>query len=268
MGNIVEIKNLNFSYKQKKVFENFSFNIKEGSFTTIIGPNGSGKSTLARIMFGLINAKSYVKIDNMFINPKNIKEIRREVGIAFENPDNHFVSDTVKEDMVLSLKNYNYSKEKINEKICAVSKILDIENLLDREPHNLSGGEKQLVALAIALAHEPKLLILDEALVMIDPVTRLKIYRILKSINKNGITIINITHDSEDMLMGTDVVVINNGNLVLQEKLKDAFNNVKLFTDNAIELPFVVDLSKKLQYYKIIDKIYFDNKKLVDAIWK
>lgn len=268
MSNIIEIKNLNFAYKNKKVYNDLSLNIAEGTFTTIIGNTGSGKSTLARIIYGLINSKSYIKVDNMFINPKNIKELRKKVGIVFENPDNQFISKTIKDDMILSLKKFEYNKSKIDEKIESVAELLGISELLPLEPHRLSGGEKQLVSLAIALAHEPKILILDDALNMIDSVKREKIYNILKAINKRGISIINITHNSEDLLKGTDIILISDGKILLQEKVQDAFNNPKLFTENNIDLPFVIDLSIKLLYYHAIDKIYFDIKKLVGALWK
>ncbi len=268
MDAIIQIKDLNFEYKDKKVFSNFSLNIKKGTFTTIIGPNGSGKTTLAKLISGMINPKAYVKIDDMFVNSKNIKRIRKTVGLALSNPDNQFVCDTVKEDMIFALKNYNYSKEKIKEKITDVTELLDISYLLDIDPHHLSGGEKQLVSTAIALAHDAKIIVLDEALSMVDSVKRNKVLNSLNTLSKKGITIINITNDSEDLLKGSDVIIMSEGNIILQEKLKNSFKNVNLFTDNNIALPFIVDLSIKLQYYKVIDRIYYDNKKLVDALWK
>ena len=267
MGNIVEIKHLNFSFGEKRVFDDFSLSIPAGSFTTIMGSSGSGKTTLARIMLRLVNAKSYVKINNMFINPKNIKEIRRKTSVLFCNPRNQFLSDTVRGDLVLALKNFGYSNSNIDKRIEAVTDLLNIKELLDINSNCLSAGQKQLIALAIALSHEPKLLIIDDGLTMIDAVMREKIFKILKEINKNGVTIINMTHDSEDLLQGSDVIIIGGGNLVLQEKTEKAFFNPKLFYDNKIDLPFVIDLSIKLQYYKVIDKTYLEMKKLVNALW-
>lgn len=268
MDNIVEIRNLDFNYDNRVVFDQFSLNIKRGSFTTIVGPIGSGKSTLARIIYGLIDTKSFIKIDNMFLNPKNIKEIRKRIGIVFTNPENQFVCDKVYDDMVLELKTFGFSMDKIQEKIKYVIEILDLKSLISRPSHSLSGGEKELISFAVALALEPKILLLDEGLVMLDPVTRHKIFNLLREVNKKGVTIINIAQDSEEILEGKDVAIINMGKLILHKRVVEAFNDVKLFTDNDVSLPFIVDLSKKLQYYQVIDKTYFDSKKLVDALWK
>lgn len=268
MTKILEIRDLNYSYDGQKLYDNFNLSLEEGSFTTIIGPNGSGKTTLVKILNGFINGKAFIKVDKMFINPKNIKEIRKRVGTLFENPDSQFISEYVQDDMYLALQNYGNSKEEINDKIKLITKELNIEHLLSYKSQKLSGGEKQLINLAINLARTPRILIIDEALSMIDSVTREKIYKILQDKNKQGLTIINITHDSEDILRGEDVVIINNGKVVLQEKVNDAFKDVKVYTDNKLELPFIVDLSIKLQYYNTINKIYFDSKELVEKLWK
>lgn len=268
MSSIVEIKDLSFDYNSRKIFDNINLTLESGTYTTLVGTNGSGKSTLAKIILGMINSKSYVKVCGLFINQKNIKTIRQSTGYVFGNPNKIFMFDTVKKSMMFILKNYGITGELAEKKIEEVSKIFKIKGLLDLAPNKLSGGEKQIVALATELAHSPKLLIIDDGLCMIDSATKEKIYKILVNLNKHGMTIVNITNESDAMLYGTDIILLGNEKILLQEKLEHAFDNVKLFTSNKIELPFIIDLSKKLQYYKTIGKDYYDIKKLVDDLWK
>lgn len=270
MGNIIIFKDVNFSYNESEnaKFENFSLEIEEGSFTTIVGPNGSGKSTLVKLMLGLLETDGFIKINNKFVNVKNIKTIRKQIGVVFDNPNNQFICDTVQEDLEFALANFGYKQSVIKKKIKAVVDLLKIEDLLDCTPEQLSGGQKQLVALAIAIAHDPKIIILDEALQMFDEELKTRIISILKKINEKKVTIINITHDCEDILVGTHVIIINNYKLVLNAPVKKAFENLKVFKDNKINLPFVIDLSSKLKYYDAVDKNYYDYKRLVDDLWK
>ena len=270
MGKIIVLKDVNFGYVENSnsKFENFSIEIEEGSFTTIVGPNGSGKSTLVKMILGLVEANGLIKVNNRFVNVKNIKTIRKQIGVVFDNPNSQFICDTVKEDIEFALANFGYKDAIIKKKIKVVTELLNIEDILDCTPEELSGGQKQLVALAIAIAHDPKIIILDEALAMFDNTLKTKIIKILKKINEKNVTIINVTHDCEDMLIGTHVIIINNYKLMLNETTKKAFEKLKIFKDNRINLPFTVDLSSKLKYYEAVDKIYYDYKRLVDDLWK
>ncbi len=268
MANIIDIKNLTFSYGTKKLYSDLSLIIKPGTFTTIMGKSGSGKSTLAKIIAGLINSKSYIKVNGMFVNNKNMRKIRRSVGFIQENPNNLFVFESVEENIYFSLKSYGYERNDVEGIIKKISQKLDIEYLLSLKSSNLSGGEKQLIALLIALSHNPNVLIIDDGLTMIDGVRRENIFRFLKTLNKKGMTIINFTHDSEELLMGNEMIIIQDGKIGLQSDLEHGFFDVKVFTDNNLSLPFIVDLSIKLQYYHTIDKIYLDSKQLVNDIWK
>lgn len=268
MPSIIQIKDLDFSYDKKQIFNKLSLDIEKGTFTTIMGPSGCGKSTLAKIMIGMLNSKCFVKNNDLFINPKNIKEIRKLTGYLIENPSSLFMFDTVLESMKFILKDYGYSDDIIDIRINQVCGGLKITNLLNIKPINLSAGEKQLVGLAITLAHNPKLIIIDDGLSMVDSVRKEEIFTILKQLNNAGTTIINFTHDSEEMLYGTDVVLINDNKILLQEKLENAFYDSNIYIKCKVALPFIIDLSLKLKYYKVVDKLYFDSKKLVDDLWK
>lgn len=268
MTNIIEMKDLSFAYDKKEIISNLSLVIKKGTFTTIMSKSGSGKSTLAKIMAGLINSKSYIKINDMFVNAKNKKKIRRSVGFIPENSSNLFVFDSVSENIFFALKSYGYKQSDVEGIVKKISKKLNIEYLLPLTVNNLSGGERQLIALLIALSHNPNLLIIDDGLTMIDGVRKQKIFSLLNSLNEKGLTIINFTHDSEELLIGNEIIIIQDGKIALHSDLNNAFLNVKVFTDNKLSLPFIVDLSIKLQYYNTINKIYFNDRQLVNDIWK
>ncbi len=265
---IVDIKNLNFSWSDAKLFSNLSLGIEKGCFLTLLGPNGSGKTTLAKIIAGMVDCKSYVKIGGLFINNKNLKKIRSITGLVTTNPNNHFVAQTCRENIAISLKKYGYTKVESEKRITTVSQLLDIEHLLDVSPEKLSYGNRQLVNLALILAHNPQILILDNVLEMLDVKLKKKVVQILRKLNNQGVTIINITQNSENILLGTHVAILNDGQMALMSSVIDAFKDLKVFTKNKIDIPFIISLSDKLKYYNVIDKLYFDSKKLVDDLWK
>lgn len=269
MKNIIELKNINFRYGKKELFKNLNLEIERGTFTTIIGTNGSGKSTLIRIILGLLVADGEIKINNLELNHKNLKKIISKIGVVLENPDDQFVAETVMDDIAFSLENMNVDKKEIKSRVNKIAKFIGIEDILEREPHSLSGGQKQLVALASALVTDPDILILDEALTMIDLEIREKIYKILEQVNKiNKITIINVTHDMDEILYGDNLIVIDNGHIVLNGPKEYVLLEEKTFNKLGLKLPFVVELSTKLQYYGLIDHLIFDMEELVDIIWK
>ena len=269
MKNKIEMENINFSYNKNQIFKNLNLTFEKGSFTTIIGNNGSGKSTLIRLLVGLLVCDGKIKINGLELNHDNLKKIISKIGVVFENPDDQFVAETVLDDIVFSLENMRIEKKEIEKRVKKISKFIGIEDILDKEPHNLSGGQKQLVALASALITDPDILILDEALTMIDPDTRIKIYKILEQINKvNKITIINVTHNMDEILYGDNLIVMDKGNIVLNGPKEFVFLEEKTFNKLGLKLPFIVELTTKLQYYGLIDHLIFDMEELVNEIWK
>lgn len=269
MDKIISIKKLEFGYNDKKIFNDFSLDIEKGKFITLVGPNGSGKSTLVRIILGLVKANGKISFNDVEVNSKSIKNIISKIGVVFENPDDQFIGETVEADIAFSLENMQVKPSTIKKKISSISKYLGIENILNREPHTLSGGEKQLVALASALIREPEMLIMDEALTMVDMDIRDRIYDILKEVNKNkGITIINITHDMDEVIHGDSIMVMDNGKIVLNGNTKDVISEEKIFNKLGLSLPFMAELSMKLKYYGLVDDIILDMNEMVDVLWK
>ena len=261
---MITIKNLNFSYKNKIIFSDLNLEVKNGEFVFIIGKSGSGKTTLVKILSGLIKENFDIKVDNAEIN-----EIKKIMNVSFEGLNTIFITDTVREELEIKLKNLNTPKEEINEQINKIAKYLEIENILDCEPNSLSGGEKELVKIAAVLLGNPKIIILDECTSMLDGITKEKVYKYLKKINReNKTTIICTTNDMDDLLYGKRILMLGNKNIVLDSKTNKAFENEKIFKENSLELPFMASLSIKLRYYNLLDEIILDINKMVNKLWK
>jgi energy-coupling factor transport system ATP-binding protein len=174
--------------------------------------------------------------------------------------------DTVYEELYFSLESLNYNQKEIKAKIDLITKKIGIAHLLYFNPYTLSGGEKQLVLFAIALIKEPKILILDEAMTMLDPANKLKIYDLLLEL-KDNTTVINICHDLEDALNGEEIIILNNGAVVAEGKTERVLSNIKNLKKIGIEPPFMLELSDKLKYYELITKPIYSIEKMVDKIW-
>ena len=188
MSNVVSIKNLNFSYSEKQIFNDLNVDIQSGDFITLLGANGSGKSTLIKILSGLLNFEGEIFIDNIKLEPKNYKEIRQKIGLVFSNIDNQIVSEKVFDNIAFALQNLGVKKSEIISSVTDITNKLDISYLLKENIFNLSKYEKILVVLASVLIYNPNLLILDEALSDLDNNDRIKILKMLKTFD--GMTII------------------------------------------------------------------------------
>lgn len=268
MENMITINNLNFKYRDKVIFSGLSLEIENNKITSIIGCNGSGKSTLVKILLGLLKFNGTIKIGNKMLVKDNIKEIRKQIGVVFENPDNQFVAETVMDDIAFTLENMNVEKKEIKNKIEEIAKYIGIYDILEKNPYDLSGGQKQLVALASAIIHEPKLLILDEALTMIEPCLKDKIAELLLDLKSKGMTIILVTHDIEETTFGDNIIVLNDGKIDLKGIKEEVYQAEKKLHDLGFKLPFMVELSYRLMFYNLIDHIIYNMEEMVDTLWK
>lgn len=268
---VIEIKDLIYQYEKDSsnfIFNKLSLKLEKGSFTTLIGPIGSGKSTLVKILLGFIKVDNYIQIDDLVLCTSNMKQIRTKIGVVFENPDEVFVAETVMDEIAFSLENQNKSKKEIWEKIEEIADYIGIKSLLEYDPHTLSEGEKRLVSLASALVIDPQILILDEALSMLDEISKRKIFKILKECNEKGVTILNITHDLNESLYGNDIVLLQNGKVLLQGSKEEVLKQETKLKRAGLELPFLADLSIKLMYYGVLDHMILSMDEMVNAIWK
>lgn len=267
MDNMILIDNLSFKY-DSYVFNDLSLSISKGSFTSILGNNGSGKSTLVKILLGLLKYDGDILIDGEDLKT-NVKGIREIIGVVFENPESCLIYDNVFDNLSFPLENLNITRETIFSEINNLSMFLGINHLLSCNYHDLSGGEKQLVCLGCALITKPKLIILDEAFSMVDEFYKTKIFDILIKINKEyNTTILNITHDIEETIYSDKIILIDKGNIILNSNKEDVYNQDKILTKFGYRLPFMVDLSKRLSYYGLVENIVYDVDEMIDILWK
>ena len=260
MSNIIEIRDMTLNHGNRMIFNKLTIDIEENSFVSIIGSNNSGKSSLAYAICGILPYLGSIKLFGYVVNKKNMDIINPYLSFVLEETFNIFMTDLVIDEIYCSA---------INKKdVDVIVKKLEIEHLINREPKSLSYGEMQLVALACALVKRPRLLVLDNALNMLDAVNKKRVMKLLNQFNKKGLTIINITSNSEDVLYGNRVVIFKEGKIVLNDTLREALEQEKTFTTSNVNLPFMADLCIKLKYYNIISKIELDRVRLVNTIWK
>lgn len=268
MKNIITIKDLTFQYNTKEIFNKLNLNIAQGKITSIIGPNGSGKSTIIKILLGFLPYEGNILIDDLELKKENIFEIRKNIGIVFENPDNQFIAETVMDDIAFTLENMNYDRNIIKYKITEITKYIGIFDILEKNPHSLSGGQKQLVSLASALVHEPKILIFDESFSMIDPYLKEQFQKILLDLKNKGMTIIVITHDMEETIISDNIILLNEGQIIFNENKEKLYEQEELLQKYGFTLPFMVDLSNKLKFYGLINETIYDMEEMVDTLWQ
>jgi len=252
MSQIV-LKGVSYSYslgegRSLKALKNLSFSIEKGEFVTLLGMNGSGKSTLAKLLNGLfIPSSGEILVDGLSTaSEKNTFEIRKRVGMVFQNPDNQMVATIIEDDVAFGPENLGLEREEIVKRVDDAIKAVGMEEYRDRSASKLSGGQKQRVAIAGVLAMKPEVLILDEATSMLDPNGRKEIMDIAKKLNEEGITIINITHSMEEAALSDRVIVLRNGRLAIDGTPKIVFSS-ELVDACGLVLPQVTKLSQGLK---------------------
>ena len=267
MDNIIKVDKLTFKYDDKFIFDKLSFSVGCGKWISITGENGCGKTTLIKILTGLINTENNITICNLLLNKENLYEIRKNIGIVFDNPDNSFLCETIEDDLAFTLNNLGYKDSYIKFKINEISNMLNIKHLLHKSPNELSGGEKCIAAIGCALMHNPKILILDEALSMIDEYELNNVLNVLKELHESGLTIINIIHNLKESFYADRLIVLSKGKIVLDGKPLKVMEKDKVLNSLGISLPFEIELSMKLKLYGLVNKLIPDIDELVDILW-
>ncbi len=236
----LEFKNVCFGYKPNQhILNNVSFSIEENEHVCIIGANGCGKSTLVKIIVGLFKpTKGQIIFNNKIVTKQNVKELKSSSGIIFENPDNQFIGLTVQDDIAFGLENQCVSRKHMQPIINNVAKFVGIQDLLLCSTNALSGGQKQLVAIASVLAMNPKLIVLDEVTSMLDNEAKTRVNNLVELLKtKKHKTIVSITHDMDEAAKADRIIVLNKGKVVLNGKPQEVFNN-KLLTSLSLDKPF------------------------------
>jgi energy-coupling factor transport system ATP-binding protein len=247
---ILSLENVDFSYDKKiKVIKNVSLSVESGEYVAIIGHNGSGKSTLAKLFNALILPdKGTVTVDGINSTEKSkLFEIRKNVGVVFQNPDNQLVASIVEDDVAFGPENLGIERKEIGERIDFALSAVGMQKFRKSSPTRLSGGQKQRIAIAGVLALKPKVLVLDESTAMLDPQGRTEVLEVAKKLNKEQkTTIINITHYMDEVVSADRVLLLNKGEIVLSGSPREIFAQKDKIRSLGLELPVSTIIADQL----------------------
>lgn len=252
---MIRTENLFFRYEDEKddtlyALKNINLHVKDGEFVVIIGHNGSGKSTLSKLFNGIYYpTKGKIFIDSLDTSDEiNIWEIRKRAGMVFQNPDNQLVATIVEEDVAFGPENLGLPSEEIRKRVDEALEIVKMSEYKRKPPHHLSGGQKQRIAIAGILAMKPKCIIFDEPTAMLDPSGRKEVMQTIHHLNKTEkMTIIHITHFMDEAVHADRILVMDNGEVVLEGTPKFVFSQVEKLKKIGLDVPQVTLLSYELK---------------------
>lgn len=269
---LIAIEGVSFQYHTDENFalKDVTFDVYEGEWLAIVGHNGSGKSTLAKLLNGLhFPLEGKIEVCGIEITEESVWDVRRQIGMVFQNPDNQFVGTTVQDDVAFGLENNGVPREQMVERVHSALQKVGMENFLDQEPHHLSGGQKQRVAIAGVLALQPEIIILDEATSMLDPRGREEVLNTVRELkDENEMTVISITHDLEEAAKADRIIVMNKGDVYREGLPGDIFQLDEELIRLGLDIPFSVKLGKALsEQGLVISKQLLNEEELVNELW-
>ncbi|WML41972.1 energy-coupling factor ABC transporter ATP-binding protein [Neobacillus sp. OS1-2] len=269
---IVSLKGVSFQYDEQERYalSNVSFDIYDGEWLAIVGHNGSGKSTMAKLLNGLqFPQQGEIMVGDLKLTEESIWDIRKKIGMVFQNPDNQFVGTTVQDDVAFGLENNGIPRDEMVQRVEDSLRKVKMDQFLYQEPHHLSGGQKQRVAIAGVLALRPSIIILDEATSMLDPRGReevLETVRLLKE--EKALTVISITHDLEEAAKADRIIVMNKGEVFREGTPEEIFSMDEQLIQLGLDIPFSVKMSKAFRKNGIeLSKHYLSEEELVTELW-
>jgi len=254
MKDIIVTENLKYSYvsdvdRRELALDGINLKIKEGSFVAILGHNGSGKSTLAKHMNALLLPEGgKVYVDGMDTSDDKLTlEIRRQVGMVFQNPDNQLVANVVEEDVAFGPENLGIEPSEIRRRVDEALKLVGMYEFRNHAPHLLSGGQKQRVAIAGIIAMRPRCIVLDEPTAMLDPVGREEVIKTIHDLNRNqGITVVLITHHMAETVDADRLIVMKDGKIVADGRPCEVFSRVEDIKSYGLDVPDTTELIYEL----------------------
>lgn len=278
MENYIEFKDVSFAYideydeqsEKETVIENMNISIRKGEFLAVLGHNGCGKSTFAKLCNAIeIPQKGKVYVDGIDTSDESrIYDIRRKVGMVFQNPDNQIVATIVEDDVAFGPENLGVEPSEIRTRVDEALKQVEMYDYRLYEPHKLSGGQKQRVAIAGIIAMKPECIVLDEPTAMLDPRGRREVMKTVRELNeKFGITVIFITHYMDEAVKADRVIVMDDGAVILDGAPREVFKNIDTLKNVGLDVPEATELSAMLNADGIkINKDILDIDELCDAI--
>ena len=245
---MIDISNLNYKYKHgQTVLEDINLRINQGEIVSIIGKNGSGKSTLARLISAITMPETgTILIDGIDTrDQERFIEIRKNIGIVFQNPENQIIFNNVHDDMIFALDNLGIENQE--ERIQEALKQVQMEEYINHDTYELSLGQKQRITIAGVLSIKPKYIVMDEPTAMLDPEGKEEIRKIIKELKKLGYTIIYITNIIDEIFISDRVVILEKGSIIKEFKTKDILENIEFLKDHNIAIPKIVELMEELK---------------------
>lgn len=268
----VKLDHVSYKYEDEDNFavNDVSFTVKRGEWLALVGHNGSGKSTIAKLLNGLLfPTDGLVKIGHFKLGEKTIWEIRKQIGMVFQNPDNQFVGATVQDDVAFGLENHGVPHELMVERVESALDEVGMQGYALHEPSRLSGGQKQRVAIAGVLALQPDVIILDEATSMLDPRGRAEVMETIRVMReREAITVISITHDLDEVVLADRVIVMNKGSLHIEGTPKEVFAQADEMRRIGLGVPFITLLQENLEQsgVTLADRSLMEGA-LMDQLW-
>jgi energy-coupling factor transport system ATP-binding protein len=261
---IIKVKDLCFEYRvfseegdsaeqgtetTVPVLRNISLEIPQGQFVAVLGHNGSGKSTLAKHFNGILTPTSgTVCVDGIDVSDDfTLQKLRQTVGMVFQNPDNQIVATIVEEDVAFALENLGVEPKEIRIRIDEALRVVGMEAFAKHAPHQLSGGQKQRVAIAGIIAMNPKCIVLDEPTAMLDPRGRSEVVKTVMKLNREGATVVYITHYMEEAALADRVVVMDDGEVIMDGTPKEIFRETERLKQVGLDVPQVTELTHELR---------------------
>lgn len=272
---IIDVQHLDYRYPQQAAdqltLHDISFTVMPGEWVAIVGHNGSGKSTLAKNLNGLLApAAGTIKIDGQVLSEATVWDIRKEIGMVFQNPDNQFVGATVEDDVAFSLENQGIPRPEMLTRVKTALAQVNMQDFATREPARLSGGQKQRVALAGMIAARPQILILDEATSMLDPRGRQEVLATIREMKANSeLTVLSITHDIDEAASANRVLVINDGRLKEEGTPAEIFQHGEALIKMGLDMPYAERLKAALKRQGLqVPTKYLTEKGMADWLWQ
>ena len=247
---MIKVKDLHYTYpnSDKEILRGINVDILPGEWVAVIGVNGSGKSSFARCLNGLLTpSQGSVIVDELdTADAENLWQLRAKLAFMFQNPDNQFIGASVEEDIAFGPENLGFPREEISRCVEEALKVTKLEHLRNKPPHLLSGGEKQQVALATAVAMDADYMVLDEPTSMLNPAMRKQILDILQSMHKKGTTLIYVTNIISEALLAQRVLVMANGRIIRDCTPKELLADSQFLLEQQLELPQICRIAALL----------------------
>ena len=252
----IEVEHLSFSYEtgeneeKKNILHDLSFSVEQGESIAFIGPNGSGKSTLMKLLVALLEKdEGKITLLGQELNEDSVDDLRKKMGIIFQNPDNQFIGATVRDDIAFGLENRLIPHEDMEDIVREYALKVGMIDFLDKEPSSLSGGQKQRVAIAGALSMKPEIVYMDEATAMLDPKGRKEIMELTSLMKKENpnMTILMVTHHMEEALLCDRIIVLHEGKAYLEGTPLYVFSHEQELKEIGLDLPFNLKLKSALK---------------------